>query len=244
MSKKRLRIFAGPNGSGKTTLKTTLEEQKIFHFHEYLNADDILKQITDTGRYPLLKDEIFEDLKHFAEHSSYGQSVKSYFLNGDIVCAQNCLFFEGSALNAYTVSLLVSYRCNVFIRTGVSFSFETVFSDEHKLDLIEEAKRNGFKVYLYAIATEQPEINRDRIENRVADGGHAVSYEKVLKRYPKSLSNISKSINIVDEAYFWDNSSRDTRFIASYDASDLRMEIKVSKDVIPRWFDSFIIKKL
>lgn len=244
MRTKRLRIFAGPNGSGKTTLKKTLESQKLFSFHDYLNPDDILREISKFGFYVLLKNESFDELKDFAFKSSYNDTVKNCFKNGLISCRDGKLYFSGDSLNPYTVSLLVGFRCEKLIMVGKSFSIETVFSNKKKLDLIKLAKSCSYKVYLYSIATEKPEINKGRIENRVADGEHDVPFEKVLNRYPKSLNNIAEAIKSVDRAFFWDNSSQDTRFIASYDATTARIEMKFPKAEIPAWFIKYIIDYL
>lgn len=46
----RLRMFAGPNGSGKSTMKDTIPDYLL---GVYLNADDIEKQISLTGRFDL-----------------------------------------------------------------------------------------------------------------------------------------------------------------------------------------------
>lgn len=244
MHTRRLRIFAGPNGSGKTTLKRVLESQKLFSFHDYLNPDDILREISKFEFYILLENEKFDELKDFAFKSSYGDTVKSYFKNGLISCRDGKLYFSGDSLNPYTVSLLVSFRCVKLIESKKSFSIETVFSNKKKLDLIKLAKSCNYKVYLYSIATERPEINKGRIENRVADGEHDVPFEKVLNRYPKSLNNIARAIKSVDRAFFWDNSSQDTRFIASYDATTALVEMKVPQEQIPTWFREYIINYL
>ena len=241
MSPKRLRIFAGPNGSGKTTLKKELENGKFFAFHDYLNPDDILKIIQATGFYELREFEKYEELRKFALSSSYDEKTKEFFKNGDITCMDGRLYFGGDSLNAHTVSLLVTFRCNAFILHGKSFSLETVFSSEKKLELIKTAKLCGYRVYLYVIATETPVINRERIEDRVADGGHDVPYQKVAERYPKSLKNIASAIKSVDRAFFWDNSSINTAFIASYDAESETIKMQVSPEETPQWFKTRIL---
>ena len=135
MSKKRLRIFAGPNGSGKTTLKKELEDGKYFSFHDYLNPDDILKNIQIEGFYELREFENFGDITEFALSSTYDEKTKDFFRNKDITCENGKLYFKGESLNAHTVSLLVTFRCNVFVLHGKSFSLETVFSSEKSLNL-------------------------------------------------------------------------------------------------------------
>lgn len=54
------------------------------------------------------------------------------------------------------------------------FSFETVFSHPSNLEIMQEAVAQGYKVYLYYVSTEDPEINKYRVNLRVTQGGHSV----------------------------------------------------------------------
>ncbi len=241
MQVKRLRIFAGPNGSGKTSLKTYLESKKLFSLHEYINPDDLLRDISKLGFYKLAKNESIEELKEFAKASTYPTKIKKYFQAKKIRCDNGKLLFEGDALNSYAISLLVAYKCDVLLRTGKSFSLETVFSSKKKLDLIRQAKDNGYKIYLYSIATEDSTINKNRVESRVEAGGHDVPEEKISARYPKSLKNMSEAVKYVDRAFFWDNSTNDTVLIASFDAAISEFRIEVLPSNIPTWFSKYIL---
>ena len=241
---KRLRIFAGPNGSGKTSLKKILEDKKLIHLYKYFNADDLLKEISEVGYYKLYKGESFEDLKNFAAASTYKSDVKKPFANGSITSKGRKLFFAADACNSYTVSLLVSFRCEILLELGESLSLETVFSSKEKLSLIESAKKRGYKVYIYCIATEDPDINKGRIATRVADGGHNVSVDKIFSRYSKSLQNVASALSITDRAFFWDNTTEETKFIASYDKDASKLDVKVLPSETPKWFTKHILDYL
>lgn len=45
----------------------------------------------------------------------------------------------------------------------------------------------GFKSYLYFICTKDLGINKQRVKNRISEGGHAVSDQKIEQRYYRSL---------------------------------------------------------
>ncbi len=79
MQVKRLRIFAGPNGSGKTSLKKYLESQKLFSLHEYINADDLLREVSKTGFYQLAKNESLNELKEFSKKLNLSNRDKKFF---------------------------------------------------------------------------------------------------------------------------------------------------------------------
>ncbi len=63
----------------------------------------------------------------------------------------------------------------------MTFTFETVMSHPDKIELLHKAQQSGFRTYLYYVATEDPEINISRVENRVSSGGHPVPREKIKK---------------------------------------------------------------
>lgn len=55
-------------------------------------------------------------------------------------------------------------------------------SSEDKIDVLKLARATGFKNYLYYIATDDPDINIQRVDNRIHTGGHAVPVEKIRQR--------------------------------------------------------------
>ncbi len=84
--------------------------------------------------------------------------------------------------------------------------FETVLSIPEKVDYIRRAKEAGFFIRLIFVATENAQINVERIAWRVTQGGHTVPTEKVLSRYERSIKQAVEAARIVDRAYFVDNS--------------------------------------
>ena len=57
---------------------------------------------------------------------------------------------------------------------------------------MKEAKERGHRIYLYFVATDDPEINLDRVRRRVMQGGHPVHDDKVKKRYRQSIELITE----------------------------------------------------
>lgn len=87
-----------------------------------------------------------------------------------------------------------------------SLIFETVMSADDKVDYIIRAKKAGFFIRIFFIATESPIINAARIASRVMKGGHDVPITKIISRYRKSIYNCIKVSTIVDRLYVYDNS--------------------------------------
>ncbi len=95
---------------------------------------------------------------------------------------------------------------NEFISRRQSFGFKTVFSTDEKVEFLRRAKYIGYKVIGVFITTKSPEINKDRVAQRVKEGGHDVPPEKIESRYYKSCNNLQYLIELSDELYVYDNS--------------------------------------
>jgi predicted ABC-type ATPase len=87
---------------------------------------------------------------------------------------------------------------------GESFVSETVFSHESKLALIEEAVANGFAVALYVVALDDPQRLLARVKLRVKEGGHDVPPERILARYPRTMANLSRAVDLATKAYLFE----------------------------------------
>lgn len=90
------------------------------------------------------------------------------------------------------------------LANGESFVSETVFSHESKLDLIDEAVAQGYVVALYVVALDDPQRLLARVQRRVQEGGHFVPPDKILARYPRTLSNLSHAVNLATVAYLYE----------------------------------------
>lgn len=106
---------------------------------------------------------------------------------------------------------------NSFLKDGKSFSVETVFSTENKLDFIKKAKEHGFQVETVFVTTSDPKINIDRIANRVASGGHDVPKDKVFSRYAKTMNLLPEIIKHSDTVKVYDNSKAQPELVFSKD---------------------------
>lgn len=93
-----------------------------------------------------------------------------------------------------------------FMESGLSFSFETVFSDTRKLGELDRYKSRGYRIAAVLVGTGSPEINKERALIRESEGGHHVPPDKIESRYYKSLSNFQELLWLSDEAVVIDNS--------------------------------------
>ena len=103
---------------------------------------------------------------------------------------------------------LASEQRETFIREGQTFAFETVFSrTAYWLDFIFKAMAAQYRVELYFLCTESPDLNIIRVETRVQAGGHAVPADKVVKRYSGAIQTALLAKELVDELRLYDNSA-------------------------------------
>lgn len=109
----------------------------------------------------------------------------------------------GKAYEASTIAATQRLKC---IEQKQSFSFETVMSHPSKLAILETAKIAGFETRVIFVSTEDPNLNVDRVRQRVLDGGHDVPSHKIVSRYHRSLSLLPKASEIAERIYLVDNS--------------------------------------
>lgn len=242
MAQKRMRVFAGPNGSGKTTLINQLK--RIVPFGVYINADDIEQSIKDIGFLSLTGYKIsFEtnDLQSYFKRSDFSpKKLNKPILWKSFTIFNNRLFLSDININSYIAADIANFLREALLNAGISFSYETVMSHNSKVEFLKKAKAKDYKVYLYFIATEDPEININRVKIRVAQKGHSVNPEIIRKRYFKSLQNLKTAILSSNKAFIFDNSGEILRLISQI--SDGHQIHEIDKELLPNWFKNLLLE--
>jgi predicted ABC-type ATPase len=234
-------MFAGPNGSGKSTLIKNLKEK--ISFGVYINADEIEEDIKRNHFVDLDKYTLKLTNDHWLAYLREQPSILSKIPNNevsDIKINQNILV--GFPVNqlSYIAASIADFLREMLFLAKKSFTFETVMSHSSKIEFINRLKSNGYRTYLYYVATESSDINLGRITARVKKGGHPVDPDKVKKRYAKSLNLLYQAIKATDRAYIFDNSGRETKFIAEITSGN-KVILKV--DSYPYWFNEFVLNR-
>ena len=114
------------------------------------------------------------------------------------------------------------------------FIFETVLSSDGKVDFLKRAKEEGYFIRIFFICTETPSINAARIAKRVMEGGHDVPIQKIITRYLKAITNVTKVASFADRAYFYDNSIDNQEARILFRTSDGKL-VKQYTDSMPVW---------
>ena len=242
----RLRMFAGPNGSGKSTLKNVLPSELL---GVYLNADELEQSIRKHGHiavanFGLQPEQILPS--HFKDFFRQSSLLKSAGLTStaDLISVNSGVIdFSKAPVNSYVASVLADFLRRCLLQQQASFTMETVMSSVDKVELLRSAQSQGYRTYLYFVATEDPAINVSRVQNRVRMGGHSVPEEKIHSRYYRCLNLLLPAIRVSNRAFIFDNSAdgSESTWIAEITDGKL-IEIKTAR--IPDWFHRTVMPEV
>lgn len=216
----RIRLIAGPNGAGKTTLLKTLVSNRV-PVGQYINPDDIARHINLNSSLEQASSEFVDQAKNPTFSDDYQRYVS-------VLMAQGIATGLREDWLAYKLSL----------------TYESVMSHESHLEFVDKAVKAGFDPYLYYICTSDPDINKARVEQRVASGGHDVPEAKILSRYYRSLGLLPSMARRCKRVYFFDNSSEQHLHFAEI-TPDGHLDIfeKQFSQAEPSWFVDSLLKK-
>lgn len=233
-------MFAGPNGSGKTTVKNELPTDL---FKNYINPDDFEKTLRTVGAIDLNAFGVEIDAPELRAFFAASELLRANGLGGvceSIECRDAIISVRGAAIDSYFASVLSDFLRRKLLDGAKSFAFETVMSAPDKVELLAEARRRGYRTYLYFVATEDPAVNVERVNHRVAWGGHGVPEEKIVSRYHRSLGLLREAVRFANRAYFFDTSAESTRYFAEI-TDGTKIDLKSSE--MPMWFRSAVWDK-
>lgn len=174
--------------------------------------------------------------QRFGQEHLLRQQLQAYvllFVNADEIASR--LTFPNQEERYREAMRLAEQQRQALIAARQTFAAETVFSHPSKIDLIRQAKAAGHKVNLVFIATESPDINQARVEQRVQLGGHDVPAEKIAPRYERSLVNLRAALPLVDRAYLYDNSDLGQRHRLVLNVAQGRVQ-GMSQE-LPQWLE-------
>ncbi|MES2330721.1 MAG: hypothetical protein V4539_14045 [Bacteroidota bacterium] len=117
-------------------------------------------------------------------------------------------------LGSYTAENLVlgetiaKERMSGHIERMESFMIESNLSKKSDYEWIERMQNHGYDTVLYFLGTDDVDINKDRVLNRVAQGGHDVAVPIIEQRHRMGLTYLKSEVLNFTEAYLYDSSDR------------------------------------
>ena len=125
-----------------------------------------------------------------------------------------------------------------FLRQGVSFITETVLSDPvgDKVAKFAAARSLGYRLDVHFIGIASAALSQARVITRVAEGGHDVPDDRIVARYPRTLQNLVRLLDVADRLFIYDNSevARSHRLVAELEAGAL---VSIA-DPLPQWLEN------
>ncbi|MBV8112839.1 MAG: hypothetical protein JO012_24105, partial [Hyphomicrobiales bacterium] len=109
---------------------------------------------------------------------------------------------------------------------------ETVLSTEKYRPLVMEAKSFGFEISLLYVTLKTAEMNVERVQLRVAQGGHAVDEERIRARRERSFRQLPWFLDQADQALIFDNSGSTPRIIAQKAGGTIQIDSDAPKEIV------------
>jgi predicted ABC-type ATPase len=155
------------------------------------------------------------------------------FLNADSIARE-------LEVEAYEAARMISALRTELVNQRESFIFETVFSDPvgDKLGFLKKAAESGYAVVLCFVGIAGAATSEQRVAMRVSQGGHDVPPEKLVQRFPHTLSNLAAAIRDLPCVLIFDNDDLKVPFrhVATY-ASGQTVQLN---EPVPSWLKSLL----
>jgi predicted ABC-type ATPase len=125
----------------------------------------------------------------------------------------------------------VIYQLNDYFLHGISFSQETTLCGKSILNNIQKAKKLGYSIELHYVGLDSADTAKQRVKNRVMQGGHGIPDEDIERRYVETLENLKIVLPLCDVAAIYDNTEKFRRFAIYKEGKCVRVSSRV-----PEWF--------
>jgi predicted ABC-type ATPase len=95
---------------------------------------------------------------------------------------------------------------NSHITIGKDFAIETTLSGRHYLSKAQSLKKKGWNIGCIYIGLSSVEQSIARVEERHRKGGHTVPIADIVRRYSRSMKNLTLMTTFCDYTAVFDNS--------------------------------------
>lgn len=121
-----------------------------------------------------------------------------------------------------------------------SFAIETTLTGNSALDLISTAKTLGYKINLIFVGLDDVALSMARVALRVRAGGHRVPAKDLLRRFSRSIENLTHASKLVDRLWVLDNSGLRRRLVLS----SVQHQPRFLSVKIPEWVPADVLNNL
>lgn len=141
----------------------------------------------------------------FARQYLSNEGACPTFLNADLIAAGISPSDPSAA--AVRAGRLMLREIDEHFRRGESFAFETTLSGRGYLRRIDQWRGSGYHIDLVFLTLPTPQAAIDRVAYRVAQGGHHIPDDVVVRRFHAGLYNFTNIYQpVVDSWFEYENS--------------------------------------
>ena len=141
----------------------------------------------------------------FAENFLPAEAGCLNFINADLIARGIAPFNPDSV--ALEAGKLFLKRMDAIVANRKSFAFETTLSGLNYIEQIKKWRKIGYEVILYYLSLPDEEMALERVQLRVAQGGHNVPVDVIKRSYHRGWKNfLDHYKDLVDTWVFFDNS--------------------------------------
>jgi len=138
------------------------------------------------------------------------------FVNADLIAAGLSPFFPSNV--SIKAGKLLLGQVKEFIHQKSDFAFESTLAGRSYVSLIQDVKHRGYSVTIFFLWIPDVKLARERIKQRVKDGGHNVPFVDIKRRFKRSRENFLKLYEpLCDSWLLFDNASGKPQEIAQQD---------------------------
>jgi len=120
---------------------------------------------------------------------------------------------------------------NQALADGLSVSLETTLTGSSILRRMRQAKAAGFEVSLFYVALMSADDNIARVAARVANGGHHIPSDTIIRRVAASQENLPAALTIADYSKVFDNSGPELTHLLTVEHGCILLEAAA----LPQW---------
>lgn len=135
-------------------------------------------------------------------------------------------------ISGTVASLLEKHKCEA-LEQQKDFAFETNFSSNMVLRMIEEFRNAGFKISLYYFGLYSEDESVSRVIHRVQTGGHDVADDVIRYNFYEGIKMMQLHLNLFDNLTFIDGNS-DYGYIVALHIGKSKTHKVI--DNPPQWF--------
>ena len=134
------------------------------------------------------------------------------FINADLIAAGLSPFSPEQA--AFKAGRLMLKAMDEHAARGDSFAFETTLAGRVYASRLRLWQSMGYRVSLYFLKLDSPELAIERVAERVRQGGHDIPADVIRRRFAKGLAMFDSVYRpLVDDWMLFDNSGEQPELI-------------------------------